>query len=103
MANQRIYRKITKIEMASDNEVFDVTIEALHKDFLGDLKKHYGGDYRAACADFDIALTKKDCMEISSYAKVEGCGKYSGGMLWQLPVKVRAKISKMLPGEVISV
>lgn len=103
MATQRVYKKIKEIRMACDNEIFSITIEPLHKDFFKGLMGYCEGDYSQACADFGIALTKEDCLDLSGEAIVSGYGTHSGKNLWQLPVKIKAEISKMLTGELMNV
>ena len=103
MANKKIYRKIKKVEMANDSDVYSITFEPIDKDFIADVKGFYEGDFDMACFDYEIPLSKKDCLDLSGEAVVSGYGKHSGKKLWQLPSKIKAKISKMLTGKIVSI
>lgn len=91
-----VYTTITSIELADNNNVYNITQEELHPNFLEDLKGYYENNLRDTCRDHTVALNKKKCLELSEEATVTGYGKYSGKKLWQLPTRLRNQVFKMV-------
>ena len=98
MKTAKVYTEITQIELIDSNTVYSVTQEKLHSDFIKDLQEHYKSDIKEICEDgsYSATLTKKQCLELSDDVRVTGYGKHSNKKLWQLPIRLKNQISKMI-------
>ena len=96
MKDKKIYKKIIDVEMANHNDIYQLTFETISKDFIKGLNKYNKEDFKEACSDFEIPLSKKECLKLSCKATVSGYGTHVSKKLWQLPKKIKEEVSKML-------
>lgn len=98
MKRAKVYNEIVEIELMNNNTVYSVTQRKLHSDFIKDLKEYYNDDIKEICEDgsYSATLTKKQCLELSNDVRVKAYGKHSNKKLWQLPIRLKNQISKMI-------
>jgi len=97
----KVYSLVKKVELANNKDVYSVIQEKLEGDFKKELTGFYEGDLNQACEEMGLARTKKEAIEMSGDIIVNGCGKFSGRKIHQLPQSIVNQIAKALTYSVI--